>query len=270
MQKIAKIVYPHLKYQWIPSTHMLTALGSSVHHLPGIAQGKRNGTSVMANIPWILLYLLATNTMRLIQKRHGSLRTKAFRILSSLVNLACSTLGEGGSRKISTYFGYASIDRDGMIDGDNAWVAHLSRHQNRCRDILISLGCGGLRMGAGLTDIGSSRCGVAAMMWHWVLLTHNQAKPGRNKDIHKTGQAILGETLAFISNVLGVWTAQQKDASTARLVALQPKGKQTNPAILSHLMRRRNKRAACRGWREDGIAVHTNVANFENKMSTVY
>jgi hypothetical protein len=64
VHRVARMLYPHLNYQWIPSAAMLTAAGSqNCLMLPGVARGKKNGTTVMASIPWILVYLLATNTM---------------------------------------------------------------------------------------------------------------------------------------------------------------------------------------------------------------
>ena len=112
--------------------------------------------------------------------------------------------------------------------------------------------------------------GAAAMMWHWALLTYSTHGAGRNKEINRVGQSILGELLAFTANQLAKWAAQQEEASTSLLVSLQHTGRKSHPSILSRLMRRGNKRAACRSWRQDGMKVKTNVEHFENKMSTVY
>ena len=185
--------------------------------------------------------------------------------------MACSTFGatEEDHAEISTFFGRATIDRRGVVKGDDAWVAEVQVHEQRCLYILMKLGSGGARKGPGLTDLGSG-CDMAAMMWHWALLTLTTARPGQNKRIHKVGQSILGELLALTSNQLEKWTVQQEEASTARLVSLQRKGKRSNPAILARLLMKGVKRAACRSWQEDGMKVKTKVDHFENKMSAVY
>jgi len=92
---------------------------------------------------------------------------------------------------INTYFGKAIVDRTGIVRGSDEWEAEISKHNSRCFQILTSLGSGGYRKGAGLTDFGSG-CGVAAMMWHWALLTYNTNKAWKNKEIHKVGQSTLG------------------------------------------------------------------------------
>ena len=271
VHKLAQTLYPHLDYKWVPSSQMLTAIGRIGNILPGIRHEIKAGTTVMANIPWLLMYLLSGNTMRLPRKKDRWIRAKAFRLLSSLVSMACSTFGatEEDHAEISTFFGRATIDRRGIVKGDDAWVAQVHAHEQRCLDILMNLGSGGARKGAGLTGLGSG-CDMAAMMWHWALLTLNTARPGQNTQIHKMGQSILGELLALTSNQLDKWTVLQKEASTARLVSLQRKGKRSNPAILSRLLRKGSKRAACRSWQEDGMKVKSKVDHFENKMSAVY
>ena len=40
------------------------------------------------------------------------------------------------------------------------------------------------------------------MMWRWALLIYNTNKVGKNKEIYKVGQSILGELLAFAANQL--------------------------------------------------------------------
>ena len=62
----------------------------------------------------------------------------------------------------------------------------------------------------------------------------------------------------------------EEEASTASLISLQPSKKRCSPAILSRLLRRGNKRAACKSWQQDGMKLMTNVEHFEKKMSTVY
>ena len=269
IQKVTRSLYPHLNYQWIPSTQMLTALGSSI--LPGVAREKTSGTTVMASIPWILIYVLSTNVTRVVRKKDRWIRARAFRVLSSLVSLACSTscASEEDRVKISFSFGEAMVDINGIVRGDEAWEAEISKHRHRCFQMLAVLGSGGSRKGAGLTDLGSG-CGVATMMWHWALLTYSTSRERTNKDINKAGQCILGELLAFTANQLEKWTVQQEEASTARLVSLQRKGRRSNPAILSRLLQKGHKRAACRSWQQDGMQVKTNVEHFENKMSAVY
>ena len=111
---------------------------------------------------------------------------------------------------------------------------------------------------------------MAAMMWHWALITNLTSRGKQSKAIHKMGQSILGELLALTCNQLAKWTVQQKEASTARLVSLQRKGKRTNPAILARLLGKGVKRRASRSWHEDGMKVKTKVDHFENKLSAVY
>jgi len=176
VHKLSQMLYPHLDYKWIPSTAMFTA-GDKKCILPGMARAMKSGTTVMANRPWLLMYLLSTNSMRVIRASERWVRDKAFRILSSLVQLACesSCPTMEDAVRINTYFGNAVVDRTGMVRGSDEWKAHISKHNSRCIQILTSLGSSGYRKRAGLSDFGSE-CGVAAMMWHWALLTNNTKK----------------------------------------------------------------------------------------------
>ncbi len=268
--RIALSLNPHLDYRWVPSQQMLTAPGSKGICLPGMDKSMKSGSTVMATVPWLIAYLLAMNIMRMNNKikdrRH---REKAYHVLSSLVTLACSSASEEDRKSISTYFGRAGVDEHGIVTGDAAWEAEISMHKGRCFEMLTDLGSGGARRGAGLTDLGSG-CGMAAMMWHWALLTHSTAGAGKNQKIRKAGQAVLGELLAFTANQLGKWSARQEEAPTGILINLQHTGKRTNPGILSRLVKKGRKRAACKSWREDGMKVKTNVEHLENKLSTFY
>ena len=122
--------------------------------------------------------------------------------MSSLVTLACSTLGaaEDSKVRISTYFGTPFIDHNGILNGDDAWDKHISAHKDRCLQILTNLGSGRARQGGGLTDLGS-RCGAADVMCSWAFLTYIHAKPKLNKEIYKTGQSILGELLQHVGEM---------------------------------------------------------------------
>ena len=227
VHRAARMLCPYLNYEWIPNAAMLAAVsGQHGILLPGVARGKKQGTTVMASIPWILVYLLATNTMQVVEKNQFWIREKAFHLLSSLVSLACcsscKTLDDQVS--MSSYFGKATVDMKGIVRGDDAWEAQIDTLTPRCREILTSLGSGGARQGPGLGTLGSG-CGAAAMMWHWALLTWRTHGTGRNKEIHKVGQSILGELLAFTANQLAKWAAQQEEAPTSVLVSLQRKGK---------------------------------------------
>ena len=167
---VAQCLDPSLDCRWVPSQQMLTGHGSSEASLPGVDRSLKSGTTVMATIPWILAYLLTTNIIRVIGKAHGHLRQKAFRLLRSLVQLACSS-AQAEDRRISTSFGAAVINEDGLIIGDDAWEEHMSFYKDRCVRILTHRGCGHGRKGADFAEVCSPRSSAAAALWHWALVT---------------------------------------------------------------------------------------------------
>ena len=253
---LAKILCPDLDCRWVPSLNM-----------PNVAQKRYLGMDVaikpsgvaMANIVWLLMYLLQASVSRLVpgsKKEAQQAQDQALNLLGMLTRRAANF-----EDPIRTAFGQAHMQLDGALSCDNAWQQHVMPHQA----MLTALGSTE-RGGPPLHDMQS----LAATMWRWARLVHVNAPGRRNKSVPRLCQEILTACLAHVSNKLARWSVSQEECSTAVLIATQPKGKRTSPGLLSRLMRKQNKRMAVRNWQQDGLQVDTRISSLESKSSAFY
>ena len=111
---------------------------------------------------------------------------------------------------------------------------------------------------------------LAGALWYWSELCFASKGPGKNHKIFTVAKAFTNGLLPVLAGLLEKWILKQHEPTTTVLVALQPAGKRVGPGLMQRLLRKVCKRAATRGWCEDGMAVTPNVDHAVEKHSSRY
>ena len=160
---------------------------------------------------------------------------KSFQLLQRLVHLGAKHCPET-LRVFRKHYGPARLEHDGSITCDDPSWLHV-----------------------GPLDV---QHGIAGTLWQWVHPSHRPR--GR------VAQSILPNLILRCCAGLARWAFAEVEPTTSMLVALQPPGKKTHPALLCRLQQKQKKRKTLEEWREDGLKVKTVVGCVEAKSSAQF